>query len=101
MGVTGEGVSPLLSPSRNEKTKKCLASGTNDCKHELIDAKNLKNKKRRCSMQALKIATIIFNIAMLLWMIVLDCKEKNTGTSVGFKILSLGFGGTIVYLIMN
>ena len=27
-------------------------------------------------MQALKIATIIFNIAMLLWMIVLDCKEK-------------------------
>ena len=52
-------------------------------------------------MQALKIATIIFNIAMLLWMIVLDCKEKNTGTSVGFKILSLGFGGTIVYLIMN
>lgn len=33
-------------------------------------------------MQALKIATIIFNIAMLLWMIVLDCKEKNTGTSV-------------------
>ncbi len=44
-GVTGEGVSPLLSPSRNEKTKKCLASGTNDCKHELVDAKNLKNKK--------------------------------------------------------
>ena len=52
-------------------------------------------------MQALKIATIIFNIAMLLWMIVLDYKEKNTGISVGFKILSLGFGGTIVYLIMN
>jgi hypothetical protein len=60
-----------------------------------------KKQKRRCNMQALKIATIIFNIAMLLWMIVLDCKEKNTGTSVGFKILSLGFGGTIVYLIMN
>lgn len=30
-------------------------------------------------MQALKIATIIFNIAMLLWMIVLDCKEKKYG----------------------
>lgn len=53
-------------------------------------------------MQALKIATIIFNIAMLLWMIVLDCKMKKIRAQcVGFKILSLGFGGTIVYLIMN
>ena len=52
-------------------------------------------------MQALKIATIIFNIAMLLWMIVLDCKEKKTVTMVWVKSLSLGFGGTIVYLIMN
>ena len=52
-------------------------------------------------MQILKIAIIIFNAMMLLWMIVVDCKEKNTGTSVGFKILSLSFGGTIIYLIMN
>lgn len=60
-----------------------------------------KKQKRRCVMQILKIAIIIFNAMMLLWMIVVDCKEKNTGTSVGFKILSLGFGGTIRYLIMN
>lgn len=52
-------------------------------------------------MQALKIATIIFNIAMLLWMIVMDCKEKDTSTSVGFKILSLGFCGNLIYLCMN
>lgn len=52
-------------------------------------------------MQILKIAMIIFNAMMLLWMIEMDCKEKNTSTSVGFKILSLGFGGTIIYLIMN
>lgn len=52
-------------------------------------------------MQILKIVMIIFNAMMLLWMIVLDGKEKNTGISVGLKILSLGFGGTIIYLIMN
>lgn len=52
-------------------------------------------------MQILKIVMIIFNAMMLLWMIEMDCKESDASGNVGFKLLSLGFGGTIIYLIMN
>lgn len=52
-------------------------------------------------MLGLKIITIIFNAMMFVWMLEFGKKELETGTRVGFLLLAVGFGGTIIYLIMN
>ncbi len=52
-------------------------------------------------MTVLKIFTLVFNGLMALWMICLDCKEKDAAVSVGMKMLILGFVLTMVYIIFN
>lgn len=49
----------------------------------------------------LKIFTLVFNGLIALWMICLDCKEKDAAVSVGMKILILGFVLTMVYIILH
>ena len=52
-------------------------------------------------MTVLKIFTLVFNGLMALWMICLDCKDKDAAVSVGMKMLILGFVLTMVYTIFN
>lgn len=49
----------------------------------------------------LKIFTLVFNGLIALWMIFLDCKEKDAAVSVGMKMLILGFVLTMVYIILH
>lgn len=52
-------------------------------------------------MIVLKIFTLVFNGLMALWMICLDCKEKDAVVSVGMKTLILGFVLAMVYIILH
>lgn len=52
-------------------------------------------------MTFLKLFTVIFNALMALWMICLDCKEKDAAVSVGITMLILGFVLTLVYIILQ
>lgn len=57
--------------------------------------------KKEYGMKVLKVISAIYVIGMLLYFLWLDCKSKEVGESLCYKIFVLLQSGVLAYIIIN